>query len=486
MTLERWSVHRYQMPHLHLHSIRKLSDALEVDSQRGVFRISCDSAAGIDHELLPMLESLRDPRNALWSAIQRRDSGAAELLPMLRELDHLGLIRDCHGVDTGQTQQAIALALRAWSADLGRDIALHGEAAGLLLRKLAERLAADSDGPLSLALSEPSFPILTIMLQARYLRANAPSVLGLLIQGLLAAERRARLGENGAWWNGIGQLPAWAEEDWLCGLIEPHTIAPYLAAAGALLRDVFGEGAARRAHSARSEPGAALSGINFAIDLEGDVARVLADLGASAALTAVADPLLAPRVVRAAFLQEYLVTCRFVECIAPLLSRRFAEPLRSAVHRYFEEEMGHEKFERENCLRLGISAEEIDEALPMPLHLAFIDIITTLAAESPITFFCASMFTEGFIGGEDSIMSLAEQAFPHDPALLHQIGHHVAVNDVADHRGVGRDWMSRVPFVSPHLQSEVSEVLAYLAELNWRMWEQLVQTCAAEQAHGRQ
>jgi hypothetical protein len=193
------------------------------------------------------------------------------------------------------------------------------------------------------------------------------------------------------------------------------------------------------------------------------------------------DPVLAPQVVRAAFLQEYLVTCRFVECVAPLLSRRFAGPLRDAVHRYFAEEQGHETFERDNCLRLGVTENEVENAEPMPLHLAFVDIITTLARESPIAFFCASMFTEGVIGGEDSLMSLAQQAFPDDQPLLRAIGKHVAVNEHADHRGVGRDWMSHVPLVSPAMQAEVSEVAAYLAELNWRMWDQLVHTCAAGQ-----
>jgi hypothetical protein len=55
-----------------------------------VFRLAYDGAASIDDDLLPMLESLRDPHSPLWSAIGRRESSAAGLAPMLRELDHLG------------------------------------------------------------------------------------------------------------------------------------------------------------------------------------------------------------------------------------------------------------------------------------------------------------------------------------------------------------------------------------------------------------
>jgi hypothetical protein len=481
MTLERWSVHRYRMPHLHIEAIHRRSDALELHSQRGVFRLAVDGAASLDDDVLPMLESLRDPHSALWDSIGRRGPGAAELAPMLREFDHLGLIRDCAAAGAAESQQAIERALWTWSAALGADIASHGEPGRRLLQMVAERLATPGGEALALTMAERSFPIQTILLQARYWRADAPSVLGLLIHALLAAERYARLGEHGAWWSGIEQLPSWAEADWVSGLVEPAVAGQYLAATGALVRAALGDGAQRRTRPAAGGA-AALSGINFLLDLEAEVALMLADLGASAALTAMDDPVRAPGVVRAAFLQEYLVTCRFVECVAPLLSRRFAAPLRDAVHRYFAEEVGHEKFERENCLRLGMTAAQIDAAVPMPLHLAFIDILTSLARESPVAFFCASMFTEGFIGGEDSLMSMAQQALPDDPALLRAIGTHVAVNDHADHRGVGRDWLSHVPLVAPSMQAEVREMIAFLAELNWRMWDQLVSACGAGEA----
>jgi len=39
--------------------------------------------------------------------------------------------------------------------------------------------------------------------------------------------------------------------------------------------------------------------------------------------------------------------------------------------------------------------------------------------------------------------------------------------------------MSRVLIVDETVQHEVSEMLAYLAELNWRMWQQLVRFVTA-------
>lgn len=477
MTQERWSVQRYRKPHLDFQGVRRRDATLELDSQRGVVRLACDSAASIDDSLLPLLASLRDPGHALWRAIGQREAGVADLAPMLSELDHLGLIRDSAPADASDAQQAMTDALHAWSDALGEAIAGHGEPAARRVELLASRLCTVSGEAYAVTLQEPNFALLTLLLQARYLRTDAPSVLGLLTVGLHAAARRARLGQHGPWWSGIDTLPAWSIEEWRCGLTDPATLHRYLTAAGALVRSALGPDAPRRAR-ARTGASTALSGINFVVALEGDIARTLATLGPSAADAAMRDPACAPRVVRAAYLQEYLVTCRFVECVAPLLSHRFAGPLRDAVHRYFAEEIGHEQFEYDNCLTLGIDASAIAAATPMPLHLAYVDIITALARDMPVAFFCASIFTEGFIGSDATLMSLAQQAFPDDQALLRTLGRHESVNDAADHRGVGRDWMSHVPVVAPATQAAVRETVAYLAELNWRMWDALVHAAA--------
>jgi len=474
---ERWSVDRYQLPQLDVQSIRRLDDTLQVDSRRGVCKLTCDDAASFDRELLPMLDALRDPASAVWSAVRDQAESTAELIPMLRELDHLGLIRECGPVDASRAHAAIERAVRSWSAQLGRELAAGPEQAVAAVDQLADELSEPRAGQ-GAVLGEHSFFAMTLVLQARSLRAGAPAVLALLVAGLRAAVRRVRLGETGAWWCGVGEMPASADEDWSCGLIDLRVVRRNLAAAGHLVRDAVSPGAARRVRSHRA-PVDPLSGINFMLDLEAELARILAGLGPSPAFTALEDPALARRVIRSAFLQEYLVTCRFAECLAPLLSRRFAEPLRDAVHRYFAEETGHEAFERDYCVRLGFTEQELDRAEPLPLHLAFVDILSALAGESPIAVFCASMFTRGAISTRNVLASLTRRALPDEPLLVEAIGDHLAADGGADHGGVGRDWMSRVPLVTPRIQREVGDLVAYLAELNWRMWDQLVRSCAA-------
>lgn len=68
------------------------------------------------------------------------------------------------------------------------------------------------------------------------------------------------------------------------------------------------------------------------------------------------------------------------------------------------------------------------------------------------------------------------EAIPDDPIVIAAISEHVAVKE-SYHRGVGRDWMSHVPLVDDRLQTEIGNLTAYFAELNWRMWRQLVRSC---------
>jgi hypothetical protein len=481
MTLERWSVHRYQFPQLDVQSIRRLGDALEVNSRRGVFRLTYDDVENLDHELLPMLDALRDPQSALWGAVREEAGDAAELLPMLRVLDDLGLIRECGPVDAGHSQAAILRAVRVWAADLGSDLSMHPEHAIIAVEQLASRFA-ESGVRRSPIMEERNFYLLTLLLQARYLRNDAPAVLAMLVAGLRAAVRRARLGEDSTWWFGIGDLPPYADDDWSCGLVELPVVMRYLSVVGQLVREAVGPDAMRRVRAQR-EPVEPLSGINVMLDLEADIPRLLAELGPSPAFAAIDDRAIARRTIKAAFLQEYLVTGRFAECLAPLLSRRFADPLRDAVHRYFDEETGHETFEREYCRRLGFSEDEIDDAEPLPLYNAFVDLLVALARESPIAAFCTSPFVEGVLSTRHTLAVLANRVAPDEPMLMDAIGDHVDIDGELDHRRVARDWMSRVPLVTARIQRELGELVAYLAELNWRRWEQLVRSVSREHTH---
>jgi hypothetical protein len=486
MTLERWSVHRYQLPQLDIEAIRPLEDALEVSSRHGVFRLSYDDCEELDHALVPMLDALRDPRAALWQAVREEVGAGAALIPMLCVLDDLGLIRECGAGDPARTQAAIVGAVRAWSAELGRDLAGGADSAIVVVEQVADRFAERFDDAVrrGALVEEDNFFVLTLVLQAQYLRTDAPAVLALLVVGLRAAVRRARLGDNSTWWFGIGDMPVHAEDEWSCGLVDLPVVRRYLGAVGRLVRAAVGPGAGRRVRAERA-PVEALSGINFMLDLETEIPRLVAELGPSPAQAAVADRSLARRVIRTAFLQEYLVTCRFAECLAPLLSRRFADSLHDAVHRYFEEETGHDAFEREYCLRLGFSEQEVDEAEPLPLHLAFVDILIMLARESPIAVFCASPLIEGVMSTRHALALLAMQVAPDEPMLIDAIGDRAYIEGDPDHRRLGRDWMNRVPLVTPRLQQEIAELIAYLGELNWRRWEKLLRVCARDRERGR-
>ena len=88
--------------------------------------------------------------------------------------------------------------------------------------------------------------------------------------------------------------------------------------------------------------------------------------------------------------------------------------------------------------------------------------------------FCASPFIEGVFSTRHTLAMLAARIAPDEPMLVDAIGDRVQLVGDPDHRRVGRDWMSCVPLVHTRMQREIGELVAYLAELNWRRWEHLV------------
>src|SRR5689334_5197564 len=274
MTLERWSVHRYRAPRLDVRAIQRRDDALTVDSKRGMLTLTCNDARRIDGELLPALEALRDEKSDVWTAVL--NGTQADLLLLIRDLDVLGLIRDANPAvaATGEIETMVA----DWSAALGRDLATRGDAAVKTVQELVERLAADPPEPRTTTLEDARFPVVTLLLQARYLRRDAPAVFAALVEGLRGTVRVAR-----------GQQARGIRIRNDGSVVDAATVRQYLATASALVRDLFEPDVLRRARPQRATT-APVSGINFILDLEHEVARMLLELGESPAIVAAQDP----------------------------------------------------------------------------------------------------------------------------------------------------------------------------------------------------
>src|SRR5689334_10131479 len=191
--MERWSVHRYRLPRLNVDAIRQTGGAVEMDSARGTIVLTCEQGTPFDGQLISTLETLRDPRSELWATV-RSHSLRSDLLPLLKDLDHLGLICETSRADVASVHDGMARDVNRWAVELGRELALRGDAAITATAELMERLSADPFEPLATTLSHPSFYAVTLLLQARYLRENAPTVLHAVVEALQAAVAHGRRG----------------------------------------------------------------------------------------------------------------------------------------------------------------------------------------------------------------------------------------------------------------------------------------------------
>jgi hypothetical protein len=170
------------------------------------------------------------------------------------------------------------------------------------------------------------------------------------------------------------------------------------------------------------------------------------------------------------FIEQYHVTRRFVEIIAPLLSKRLAPPLRAMMFRYYSEEFGHEALEGTTCEALGVSQAALDNAVPLPLHFAFVDTLTVVAGSDPISSFASIMVIEG-VFGEPPRMSLRLAAIAREnPKFRELAGDHEELNDSLNHNSISRDAFEHVATVAPATQARVMSRILFLLELNHRAW----------------
>ena len=181
------------------------------------------------------------------------------------------------------------------------------------------------------------------------------------------------------------------------------------------------------------------------------------------------------------FIEQYHVTRRFVEIVAPLLSKRLSVPLRKMMFRYFSEEVGHEALESTTCEAMGISQRALDLAVPLPLHFAFVDALTVVAELDAIASFASIMVIEG-IFGEPPKMSLRLAAVARkNPAFREISGDHDELNETLNHNSISRDAFEHIAAVSPAAQRRVMRRILFLLELNHRAWQGIAEFYGQQQ-----
>ena len=110
--------------------------------------------------------------------------------------------------------------------------------------------------------------------------------------------------------------------------------------------------------------------LNTLLTSEKTVRAWLARTGATEAFEKKLKDVRARRVAAAIFSSQLHVSEHYVEALFPLLRQRWNRPLALAWKTYFDEEYGHERFDRAACHELGLKDLDLDSFCPMPLFSA--------------------------------------------------------------------------------------------------------------------
>lgn len=473
--MELWTFQRYREPRLCVDAIDHDAGSAVVSlrSRGTAYRIAFDHADAAG-QIAAELRSLADSGAPLWQTLRTStpDSG----------WHALGTFLDTHSL-IGEGRDGAADALAEQRAHI--DALVEGTVEAIvapLPPARRERLAADArtlratldrtsatghafepgGDPFDAAV-QPNFYLALLAIEFEYFRRLAPLTLA-ACERLLA--RFAGAPASAAAERALSDA---------AGLYDLRDLGAHLWLVGHALAAAGGDTAARYPVAPLPEP-ALCNGLEYMRQVELVTRDTLAGWGENPYVAAI-DRLAgayAP-LVAGQFIEQYHVTTRFVEIIAPLLSMRLAPSLRAQMFRYYGEEYGHEVFESTTCAALGVAPPRLAQAMPLPLHFAFVDALTLTADLDPVTSFAAIMVIEG-IYGEPPRMSLRLDAAARGNTAFREVsGEHEEINESHNHNSISRDLFAHIDAIGVERQALTTRRILFLLELNQRAWGGIAQ-----------
>ena len=471
--MDLWTFRRYRAPELDV-------DMLEVDDTeplitlgKGVHRYSLavdnpEAARQIAADML----SLNDKTSPHWNAML--DTSVGEGWGAIGEfLDQRSLIAETGGnpalaVATAKlrlaavingTSQAIRESLQPASA---HRFAEEVRAVKMILEQDSVGFSLESGKSPFDPSVQPNFFRALLLVEFEYFRRQSQLTLRAVAALLAALE------------GDIADCDSFAINAETLILYDLSDLEAHLWLVGHCLTESVGENAERFRLPAR-QVHSVCSGIEFMRQIELRTRETLRNWGenpyviALDALGNTYSPLIA-----GPFIEQYHVTRRFVEIIAPMLSKRLVPPLRRMMFQYYAEEVGHEALESTTCEALGVSPSALEMTIPLPGHFGFVDVLTLVAILEPVASFASIMVIEG-VFGEPPKMSLRLAAVARtNPAFSIITDEHEELNEDLNHNSISRNAFEQIDAISADIQTKVDDIISFLLELNQRAWGGIV------------
>lgn len=449
--MELYNLNSFKRPYLKFDDLSILNDSeFELKFEELELCITSEDSRGV----AATLESLRSPEAPLWKEIMaRRHEGP--LSGLLDSLQHYGFVYESVGtaktVETSN-QQVSDLCTELYS--LAQKIKLPSKK---ILEQLRAQLQDDASlTDMTILTGERNLFQLSLRLSFKAWRNICPPVITIAgnLLDVLLDQKQLPL-ENVA-------LECYAfSEVRRCLLVFFWCLNRSCDVdAGRLVTEV--------PHAANNE-----MGVNLAILTERWAVNTLAKFGPSPFTDALQAPSTQLRLAQASYAQEYYITDRFIDIIAPAISHRVPRPLKKLIRKYYSEETGHDKYELKTCERLGLSYENLQASLPTPFSQILCDVFTYLAINDPISYFSAITITEGLPGQPNILNAIVANSKTLPEFCNHDSKHHESLNETLNHPMISRIFLTQCGELEPATLHRAFEFYAALLEIGWRSWNEL-------------
>lgn len=466
--MEAWNIAQYRRPVLDVDRIEATLTGCSVFRGTQRFDMDIDGSGPDAHQAVAVVESLTEPGAQAWSEIRQRPDDWA----FVAQLDAYGLIKESAD-DIGRNAREEAAALESqvsraaqWVRDAvpARQLSRIRVMAGSLLRVAAavERGRLVGEG---VELQRGFFPALLARQMRCWCETSPPSFRAAvaILRSLASPDRRSPKTRH-----------AGAVDD--TSLYEPAMIAAHVSSFAVCLA------LAATPVSRTSPPPPRVrgwaSGINVMLAAERYVAECLEAFGDTSLGRRLGTGAVSARFAQALYVEQYHLSGRFVQILAPVLSLEVRKTLRERLLRYHAEEVGHDALEREAALSVGVTPDALSQAVPLPLFSAYLDVLTDLARHNTVGLLASIVVAEGFPGAGNPVNAALERAGL--AAEWDRIREHERLNDQLHHSAVPRLMMSALPAIAPATQLAAFHDLAFVVEINCRAWNMLVSYCDEE------
>lgn len=213
--------------------------------------------------------------------------------------------------------------------------------------------------------------------------------------------------------------------------------------------------------------------INLGILAEKHALYSLEQFGTSKFLEELGKPEHKKLLACAGYAQEYYITDRFIDLIAPGISKRLPRQLKLLLRRYYNEEVGHESFELKTCRALGMKKDDLLQSIPSPFGQLVCDLFSWLAHDEPLAYFSTISITEGLPGQRNPINEIVLDSDLMSNDNKFGSKQHEDLNFVLYHQQLPRWFLSECGVLDVDEQVNTMKFYNTMLEVSFRAWEEL-------------